>query len=69
MRNSFLSMCVFVDICIVLNEREVWLDEQMVDIVIVGFYMYILIRNDKTSTEWTVHDFVSWLYASLYCLK
>lgn len=41
----------FVDICIVINEREVLLDEQMVDIVIVGFYMYILIRNDKTSTE------------------
>lgn len=41
----------FVDICIVINEREVLLDEQMVDIVIVGFYMYVLIRNDKTSTE------------------
>lgn len=41
----------FVDICIVINEREVLLDEQMVDIVIVGFYMHVLIRNDKTSTE------------------
>lgn len=48
----------FVDICIVINEREVLLDEQMVDIVIVGFYMYVLIRNDKTSTECTIHDFV-----------
>lgn len=33
-------VCVFfVDICIVLNEREVWLNEQMVDIVIVGFHI------------------------------
>lgn len=29
----------FVDIYVVINEREVLLDEQMVDIVIVGFYI------------------------------